>query len=150
VHRQIVANDGRGGQLVEVENEADWNVLFLRGSVRTRLVVAQDMRAGTMEFALAPGAPSVLRELYGRWTIEAIDPEDTEHESFPPSPDTEGLDAPNYRTEQPAWCFVTLTQRLAPKNVPPFLFPAFAKFAKTQVRSITHRLLHLLDSVALA
>jgi len=118
VCRKIVANNGRGAQLIEVENESDWNFFVIKGRVRTRLVVAQDMQAGVMHFTIAPGSTSVMKELYGLWKIHHLSSDDDYFMD-----DSE---------QQRPRCLVTLYQRLAPKNVPLFLLPTFAKYSIKQ------------------
>lgn len=114
--RKVLWNNGRGHQLVEVENESDWNLFVIRGAVQTRMIVEQDMSRGVMHFTLAPNAVSPLRDLYGRWTI------------------TPGLQKAAHDGTITPTCCVNLYQRFSPRNLPPFLFSAFAKFTIRHLR----------------
>lgn len=114
--RKVLWNNGRGHQLVEVENESDWNLFVIRGAVQTRMIVEQDMSRGVMHFTLAPNAVSPMRDLYGRWTITRGGHQTADDGTITSS------------------CCVNLYQRFAPRNLPPFLFPAFAKFTIRHLR----------------
>lgn len=110
--RKVLWHD-RGRDVVEVENESDWQLFVIRGALRTRMIVEQDMARGMMHFALAPGTPSPLREMYGRWEVTA---------------------APGPADGAPR-CRVTLYQRFTPRNLPPFLFSAFARLTVRSLRA---------------
>ena len=127
--RKIIWNDGRGHQLVEVENESDWNLFVIRGAVQTRMIVEQDMRRGTMHFTLAPNAMSPLRELYGRWTITA-----GIHKTAP-----DGTTTPT--------CCVNLYQRFSPRNLPPFLFSAFVNLTIRHLRGTFEDLIAEIEKI---
>lgn len=125
--RKILWNNGRGHQLVEVENESEWRVAgLLHGNVRSRLLVEQDMSQGTMQFTLAPGASSPLKHMYGRWQIHPVEYPKTDA-PLEPSFGSNELNASN---ESGPSCLVTLHQTFIPPPVPRFLLG----FATKQVR----------------
>ena len=125
--RRMLSNDGLGNQLIEVENESDWNVLGLvRGSIKSRLIVEQSMSEGYMHFTNTPNSSSLLKEMYGRWSLYGS--QDTRvRDLLPSSPRTAEF------IESDA-CIVTLYQRFVPNKIPKVLYRPFHKSACFQIR----------------
>ncbi|KAI3429873.1 hypothetical protein D9Q98_010184 [Chlorella vulgaris] len=98
--------DGR--QTIEVENESDWQFLFCKGSIQTRMLVHEDPCAGTIHVRLAAGGTAPLETMTGKWKF------------------AEG--------SQPGTSLVTLDQEVHPKKLPPFFHNAFRAMAGLQVR----------------